>query len=237
VVFVLVSGGGDSSEPAATTEATTLPATGEAGTAGGAGKQGQSGGQSADDGQSGAGGNGSSGESGGGRGRAVPAPAFSAPVAEQGQLPGRLDDVRRDLDSGTLTLSDLEGTPTVLTGVASWCEFCGPEARLLESEWTRWGRRGVLYLGLDTLEPENRAQRFADQFGLTFPVLSDADGKIARSFRMHGVPETIFISAKGDILGRVVGGASIGQLELGSSATQSGDVVGVERGGAQMPLR
>jgi hypothetical protein len=169
--------------------------------------------------------------------RPVPLPDFSAEVVEKGQLPAQLNaKIGKALADGTLTAEDLKGTPTVLNALSSRCEFCGPEARLLDAEWKRWGPRGVLYLDLSVRESLDSARVFAEQSKLTFPVVSDRSAKAAKAFRLSGIPETLFISAEGSIVGRVVGGATLGQLEAGSSAARSGARFGVQQGGARVPL-
>jgi hypothetical protein len=169
--------------------------------------------------------------------RPVPVPSFSVGAVEKGKVPhgvnGRLGGA---LNDGTLTSGEQRGTPTVLTAVASRCDFCGPEARLLQAEWKRWAPRGVLYLGLSVRESPEEARMFSDRFGLDFPVVSDRSGKTARSFAISGIPETLFISGRGRVVGRVMGGASIGQLEVGSAAALSNRSAGVEQGGARLPI-
>jgi peroxiredoxin len=169
--------------------------------------------------------------------RPVQAPDVSAEVVEKGQLPPSLNaKIGKALADGKLTTGDLKGTPTVLTALNTRCEFCGPEARLLEAEWKRWGPRGVLYLDLSVRESADSARVLADQYKLTFPVVSDRSGSAAKDFKLSGIPETLFISADGTIVGRVVGGASIGQLEAGSSAARGDRPYGVQQGGARVPL-
>jgi hypothetical protein len=168
--------------------------------------------------------------------RPVPVPEFSASVVERGKLPPPVAKIGDALADGTLTADELDGTPTVLTAVSSRCDFCGPEAKLLEAEWKRWGPRGVLYLALSVRESADSARVFAQQNKLTFPVVSDPAARAAREFRLSGVPETVFISDTGRIVGRVVGGATIGQLEAGSSAARSNRPFGVHQGGARIPL-
>jgi len=50
------------------------------------------------------------------------------------------------------------------------------------------------------------------------------------------VPETFFISKKGDVVGQVQGGIKLGQLEVGIRAAQSGAELGTQQGGGQTPL-
>jgi AhpC/TSA family len=169
--------------------------------------------------------------------RPVPVPEFSVEVIERGQLPRSLNaKVGKALADGKLTNDDLKGIPTVLTALSARCAFCGPEARLLEAEWKRWGPRGVLYLDLSVRDSPDTARVFAEQHKLTFPIVSDRSAEVARDLRLSGIPETLFISADGKIVGRVVGGASIGQLEAGSSAAGRDRPFGVQQGGARVPL-
>jgi peroxiredoxin len=169
--------------------------------------------------------------------RPVPVPGFSVGVVEKGKVPHAVTRKLGDaLNDGTLTSGELRGTPTVLTALASKCDFCGPEARLLQAEWKLWAPRGVLYLGLSVRESPEEARTFSDRFGLDFPVVSDRSGKTTRSFAISGIPETVFISGKGRVVGRVMGGASIGQLQVGSAAAGSNQSAGVEQGGARLPI-
>jgi peroxiredoxin len=168
----------------------------------------------------------------------VPLPDFSAAVVQKGQLPPKLNaKVGKALNDGTLTTADLKGTPSVITALRSKCDFCGPEARVLQAEWKdQWGLRGVLYLGLSVGESAGAARSFAEKYKLTFPIVSDRSLKLAKDLKLSGIPETLFVSADGRIVGRVVGGASLGQLEIGSTDALRGTRFGVQQGGARIPL-
>jgi hypothetical protein len=170
--------------------------------------------------------------------RPVPAPKFSAGVVTKGTLPQPINGkLQQALDDGNLTQDELRGTPTVLTAFSSKCDFCGPEARLLQAEWKRWAPRGVAYLGLSVRESPDSARVFTDKNDIGFPVVSDRSGQTAADFDIVGIPETVFISAPGRIVGRVIGGATIGQLEAGSSAARFNRPFGVQQGGARVPIR
>jgi hypothetical protein len=169
--------------------------------------------------------------------RPVPVPQFSADVVQKGNVPNPVNgSIGPKLNDGKLTTTDLRGTPTVLTAFNSRCAFCGPEARLLQAEWKRWAPRGVLYLGLNVRESPDLARVFTSQTGIQFPIVIDRSGQIARELELAGIPETLFISGEGRVVGRVVGGASIGQLEAGSSAARADRSAGVQQGGARVPL-
>jgi hypothetical protein len=59
---------------------------------------------------------------------------------------------------------------------------------------------------------------------------------VARAYGVTGLPETFFISASGDIVGRVSGSPSVGQMEMGTTAAREGRSFGSEQGGSRVPL-
>jgi cytochrome c biogenesis protein CcmG/thiol:disulfide interchange protein DsbE len=169
------------------------------------------------------------------RRRPVPAPDLSFPVLDEGVPPS---SVKKNIaPASDLSLGELRGTPVVLSLWSSWCTLCGAAAQVVQTESERYGPRGVLFLGLDVQDTERNAQRFRKKFALDYPTASDESGDAARRLGAGGVPETFFISGDGQIVGHVVGAATIAQMELGVSAAQAGKPYRTQQAGARLPLR
>jgi cytochrome c biogenesis protein CcmG, thiol:disulfide interchange protein DsbE len=166
--------------------------------------------------------------------RPAPVPKVAVPVLDEGSQPAptKLPPVGENV-----VLDELRGTPVVLGLWASWCTPCGAATRVMQTESERTGRRGVLFLGLDVQDDERAARRFRERFALDYPTTRDDSGDAARALGATGVPETFFISGAGEIVGHVIGSASIAQVELGSLAAQTGKPFGLRQGGALLPLR
>lgn len=130
-------------------------------------------------------------------GERPPAPELGLPVLIAG---GGLEE-----GDGPIEVEDLAGRPVVLNFWASWCTPCENEAPLLESLWTRYEDRGVLFLGVDTEDLSESARRFARDFGLTYPSLRDGTDATKRRWQASGVPETFILDAEGRIAAHVIG--------------------------------
>jgi cytochrome c biogenesis protein CcmG, thiol:disulfide interchange protein DsbE len=101
--------------------------------------------------------------------------------------------------AGQASLADYRGRVVVLNYWASWCEPCRAEAPLLE----RWHRKledqGGTVLGIDVLDVSSDAKDFVRRYGLTYPMLRDADGDTQRQLGIVAYPETILVDRAGRI--------------------------------------
>jgi thiol-disulfide isomerase/thioredoxin len=173
-----------------------------------------------------------------GRRRLVQAPPLTAQVLDKGALAGPVSKtLTAAFSDGSLNLDELHGTPVVLSLWGSWCDPCRPAVRAIQTQAQRLGARGVLFLGLDVQDSAAAARRFRSELDLTYPSVRDMSGGEARRLGARSVPETFFISPAEQIVGHIVGAASVSQLELGAMAAQASKPIGLQQGGARLPLR
>jgi cytochrome c biogenesis protein CcmG/thiol:disulfide interchange protein DsbE len=171
-------------------------------------------------------------------GKTAPAAGFSLAVLEPGQPPPRLlSPLSRYSRDGRLSLDELRGTPVVLNFWASWCSPCRLEATRLEQGWRRWGRRGVLFLGIDMQDLTGDARDFLRRQSVTYPTIRDPGKDVAKSYGATGIPETYFISARGRVVAHVIGVVSDEQVDSATAAALAGRAIGRKRGGAVRPPR
>jgi len=114
-------------------------------------------------------------------------------------------------DGGQLSLADLRDQMIVVNFWGSWCEPCREEAPVLEKVWREYQGQGVTFIGIAYKDTEGKARAFLDEFGITYPNALDPGNRVARSYRVQGVPETFFIK-DGEIADLYIGPLSEDQL-------------------------
>lgn len=107
--------------------------------------------------------------------------------------------------AGSLSRADLEGSPVVVNFWASWCIPCKQEAELLQATYERYRDEGVVFLGVNIKDSNVDARAFMDEYGVTYPVVSDPSEELARGLGVKGIPETFFIDADGLLVGTAAG--------------------------------
>jgi thiol-disulfide isomerase/thioredoxin len=140
------------------------------------------------------------------------APDFSLPVvANAASLSGGGEETK------TLHLKDLAGRAVVLDFWATWCGPCRAEAPIVNSFSRRWKDRGVVVVGVNTLDGDGDPAGFARARGLTYPIVRDVlegrEGVAQRSYGVDSLPTLVVVSRTGKITAVRTGLTSEEELE------------------------
>lgn len=125
-------------------------------------------------------------------------PTDDAPAARKGRA------------APNFTLADLEGEPVSLASFrgkfvlvnfwASWCGPCREETPDLQSLYEHNSNVGLVILGVNQQEQPNTVRGFAQEFGVSYPVLLDRSGEVSGAYGVgRGMPITFFVAPDGVI--------------------------------------
>jgi thiol-disulfide isomerase/thioredoxin len=115
-------------------------------------------------------------------------------------------------------LSALRGHPVVVTFWGTWCPPCREEFPELVAAQRQYRDAGLVVLGVNQSDQElstKAVQEFVNELRVDFTVALDARGRTRRSFRLVGLPTTVFIDAAGVM--QVVHPGPISRAELGDA--------------------
>ena len=108
------------------------------------------------------------------------------------------------LSGDTVRLADLRGKVVMLQFTASWCGVCRKEMPQIESRiWQRHKNDTTFaLLGIDRDEPVEKVVRFAEQTGVTYPLVLDPDADIFGLYadKQAGVTRNVIIGRDGRIV-------------------------------------
>ena len=109
-----------------------------------------------------------------------------------------------DLQGKAWSATELAGKVVVLNFWATWCAPCKDELPTLQMLHDISDSQTVV-LTINVREPTARAARYMQNTGMTFPVISDAKGELAKRWGVTVYPTTILIAPNGQARWRIVG--------------------------------
>ncbi|MGB1250080.1 MAG: TlpA family protein disulfide reductase [Candidatus Promineifilaceae bacterium] len=111
------------------------------------------------------------------------------------------------LDAEIIQLAQKQGKPILLNFWATWCGPCRAEMPALQRISAEFSET-ALVIGVNQGEQTLPVIEFANEFGISYPILLDQDNTISRLYRVRSLPTTYFIDANGVIRNQLIGTAS-----------------------------
>jgi len=120
-----------------------------------------------------------------------------------------------------LALSSLKGKAVVVNFWATWCGPCRDELPLLADLARRYPASELTVLGVNVQEGEAVVRPFAEEMGITFPLVLDKTGEVVKRYRLRGLPTTVFIDRAG-----IIRAVYLGPLTSDTLARHLSDLLG-----------
>ena len=109
-----------------------------------------------------------------------------------------------DLQGKAWNATELADKVVVLNFWATWCAPCKDELPTLQTLHDISDAQTVV-LTINVREPAARAARYMQSTGMTFPVISDTKGELAKRWGVTVYPTTVLIAPNGQARWRIVG--------------------------------
>jgi peroxiredoxin len=119
-----------------------------------------------------------------------PAPGFSLPPVTGGP---------------SLDLASLRGRVVLLNFWATWCKPCEEEMPAMERLHRTLAGESFTLVAVSVDEDPEAIEAFRTRLGLSFPILRDADKRVAASYTTFRYPESFLIDRDGKIVARYIG--------------------------------
>jgi peroxiredoxin len=110
------------------------------------------------------------------------------------------------VDGRKVALADQKGKVVLVYFWATWCGYCRKELPVAIEKVVR-ERQGQPFtvLAVSIEEPRDLVAAYVKGAGVTSSVLLDADGAVAREYRVRATPTTIVIGRDGRLVARAAG--------------------------------
>ena len=116
-------------------------------------------------------------------------------------------------DGAPFTLASLRGKVVLVNFWATWCEPCVTEMPSLQRLRDQLAPRFEV-LGVNYQEGPARIKAFVDRSGVSFPIVRDTDGAIAKSWGARIFPASYVVDRAGNVRHVLIGGADWTSSEL-----------------------
>jgi cytochrome c biogenesis protein CcmG/thiol:disulfide interchange protein DsbE len=87
---------------------------------------------------------------------------------------------------------------------ASWCGPCRREQPGLQRLWQEYRDRGVQFVGVNFKDDPAAARAYVEEFGVTYPSVTDPSAVLAHRFGVPYIPTTI-LAEHGEMDYRLLG--------------------------------
>jgi thiol-disulfide isomerase/thioredoxin len=109
-------------------------------------------------------------------------------------------------DGSPLNLQQFRGNVVLVNFWATWCEPCVTEMPSLQKLREMLGPQGFEVLAVNYQEGPARINAFMQELGLSFPVVRDTDGSVAKAWNARVFPASYVVDRAGRIRYVLTGG-------------------------------
>lgn len=108
-------------------------------------------------------------------------------------------------ETGKLNLADFKGKVVYIDFFASWCSPCRSSFKWLNETHERHAANGLVILAINVDKESDLAAQFLKQNPAKFRIGYDAEGSVAKTYQLKGMPSSYLIDRKGQLRATHIG--------------------------------
>lgn len=118
------------------------------------------------------------------------------------------------ITGGQVSLDTYKGNPVILRFWSTDCKYCRADTPIFNQYFDDYKDKGlkVVYINTPAAGLEE-VKDFVADLDITFPVVLDGDGTIAKKYNVRIVPQTIILNPEHKIITGILGGVSEAELQ------------------------
>ncbi|MGH7681854.1 MAG: TlpA family protein disulfide reductase [Candidatus Eiseniibacteriota bacterium] len=101
---------------------------------------------------------------------------------------------------GTVCLDSLRGHVVYVDFWASWCGPCKQSFPWMKAVHDRFAPKGLVIVAINLDKDRSSAETFLEQYAPPFRIAFDPSGKIAKEYKVWGMPTSYVVSRTGAVL-------------------------------------
>ena len=106
---------------------------------------------------------------------------------------------------GKMALSEQRGKVVFLNFWATWCPPCRAEMPSMEILYRKLKGKDFEMMAVSVDWKADKIRNLVEKLSLTFPILHDAEKKVARAYGIYGLPATFLIDKTGKVVFKATG--------------------------------
>ncbi len=104
-----------------------------------------------------------------------------------------------DLNGNQVSVASPAGSAAIVVFWTTWCPHCRREFPSLETLWKAKRDQGFRVIGVNLSEPEDRVAAYVADMKITFPIVIDTSGEVARTYGVHFTPTHFLVERSGRV--------------------------------------
>jgi len=131
--------------------------------------------------------------------------SFAAPLPDLNGTEPVPDITLPTPDGNMISLSDYQGEVLFLNFWGTYCPPCVAELPDLQEVYEELQGEDFVIIGLNVEEKPEKVRAFAEEHGLTFPIIISPDATVNSLYQLKHMPTTWFIDRNGILRGKIEG--------------------------------